>query len=296
MRSVAVLAAVAVLAVTLAGCSSGDPERYPGGVTPSSSSHAPSSSSSYTWPPSSSSTSAAPVNRTEHAPVGVLKATLNGTAATFELNGTDEDGDALGWTLDFGDGNQTNGTALPSVQAHNYTLPANATSLNFTASFTLSDGLHNATFNATFPVNATRDLTVVTVSWTVGSFWCMSHQASAPDPAPSTYKHYTRAAGILFGELAVDPAWTGQPFTADFGLAASPVDQGVLTFYDAGDLLLASASSGMPPPPSAPSPPAVPDLPPFAMVVSGAVPDTAAFAVFANCGNPEGITATFTVG
>jgi hypothetical protein len=294
MRSAAMLAVVALLAVTLAGCSSTDPERYSGDVPDGSGSRSTSSSPTSTWPPaSSSSASAAPAaNGTGHAPVGSLQATVNGTSAVFELNGTDADGDAIAWTLDLGDGNQTNGTALPSVQAHNYTLPANVTTMNVTVRFALSDGVGNATYNATLLVGTPVPKVVATVSWQVGSAWCLAQGAAPPDPAPSSYTYPSRAAGNLYGELLVDAAWAGKPFAADFGEAASPVDQGVVAFYDSGKVLLASADSGMPGAP--PAPPAAPE--PFAMLVSGTVPAAAAYAVFSNCGNPEGITATFTVG
>lgn len=65
---------------------------------------------------------------------------------TFTLNGTDPDGDALTWTLAFGDGSENEtGSLLPAIFTHAFELEG-----NFTVVFEASDGNH--TVNATAPV------------------------------------------------------------------------------------------------------------------------------------------------
>jgi hypothetical protein len=155
MRITAVLAIACLLALAFAGCSGKDKD---GGTTSSSSSSssrsstsATSSSSSHsstgTTTGSSSSTSTGPSSNSP--PSGSISATTNGTLAAFALNGTDPDGDALSWTLAFGDGNSTNGTALPTTASHNYTASG-----NFTAAFTVSDGKDSVAYNVTLTVAA----------------------------------------------------------------------------------------------------------------------------------------------
>lgn len=137
------------LTLALAGCSddkegegsdtttdTGAPITYSN--TPTSSSSSSSSTSA-----SSTSTSSSPANR---APTGAISVVVNGTTATFDLTGTDPDGDALVWGLEFGDGNSTNGTTLPTTLSHNYTAG------NFTANFTITDGSAMATYNVSLNV------------------------------------------------------------------------------------------------------------------------------------------------
>jgi hypothetical protein len=267
MRSVAVLAVVALLAVTLAGCSE-DPERYPNGVpTPGSSSRSHSGSATQTS--SASGTSTGPAgNATNQPPTGSLAAAANGTAATFKANGTDPDGDALNWTLAFGDGNSTNGTTLPATLAHNYTLPANVTSMNVTARLTLSDGVHNVTYNATLSIGAAGGASQAFAgSWKTGAAGC----AAPIDP----WAFGTPANGVDVLEFDVDPATIGGPFTAAFTPGGPNLFWG-LSFFDG-----ASPNSNN-----------VGDFPDLdgANTVSGAVPAGAAHGLFYSCGTGGSVT------
>lgn len=143
MRSVAVLAVVALLAVTLAGCSQ-DPVRYPNGV-PSSSSRSHAASSSASRSSSSTTTTAGPGNGTTGPTANLTAAPANGTAplnVTLTLSGNVSAGN-LTWTLLYGDGNVTNGTTLPATLVHAYTGGG-----NFTPTLTVSDGSRNATATA----------------------------------------------------------------------------------------------------------------------------------------------------
>jgi PKD repeat protein len=118
-----------LLAVSLAGCSGGGDDE-------------PEASTSGSL--SSSGTTTGLPNR---APTAQLNASVeNGTAplnVTFSLAGTDAEGDNLTWVLVFGDGNQTNGTSLPTTVNHTY-----AATGNHTASLTVSDGSLNRTATA----------------------------------------------------------------------------------------------------------------------------------------------------
>jgi hypothetical protein len=259
MRSVAALAVVALLAVSVAGCSSKDPERYPNGVPSSSSTSRASSSSSYTWPPSSSGTLTGPANETGHAPTGSLQATLNGTAAAFRVNGTDADGDALHWTLDYGDGNATNGTTLPATLAHNYTLPANATALNVTARLTLSDGHLNATYDAILNVTAGAASQAYSGGFLSSNIACGGAPGVSYDTVPDSQ-------GTAYDKVDVLPATIGLPFKVVFASAAT-MDH--LVFVDAANAVLADHAAG---------------LPGTSWEATGTVPAGAAAAVFYGCG------------
>jgi hypothetical protein len=142
MRPLLALACLALLTAMLAGCAE-DPERYPDGVPTGSASKSSTATGSTTRSGTGSTTatgSGAPGgNGTNHAPLATFSAsTLNGTipvTINFTMEGSDPDGDGLNWTLDFGDGNSTEGAELPKTVAHVY----NATG-NFTATYTLTDG------------------------------------------------------------------------------------------------------------------------------------------------------------
>jgi PKD repeat protein len=75
---------------------------------------------------------------------------INGSVplnVTFTLNGTDEDGDGLNWTLSYGDGNSTNGITLPANKTYSFTKVG-----NFTVTFSVTDGTN--TTNATVTIKA----------------------------------------------------------------------------------------------------------------------------------------------
>ncbi len=98
-----------------------------------------------------------------HPPAATM--TANGTAdaplnVTFLLNATDSDGDAMAWTLAFGDGASANGTFAGALNRTLLAGPqlANATHLYaaggaYNATLTVSDG--KATTNVTLKLNLT---------------------------------------------------------------------------------------------------------------------------------------------
>jgi PKD repeat protein len=80
----------------------------------------------------------------QHAPTANLTASaVAGDAplnVTFALTGADADGDALNWTLTYGDGNRTTGGGLPANVTHGFRLGG-----NFTVTLLVTDGHANAT-------------------------------------------------------------------------------------------------------------------------------------------------------
>lgn len=152
MRLSALLASLTFVALVFAGCS-GDGDG--GGGTSSSSSSSASSTSATSSPGSSSGTTTSASSSTSTGssantpPAGSLSAFVNGTAATFTLDGTDADGDALSWELDFGDGSaKATGADLPSNVTHGYAVG------NYTANFTIDDGTDSVSYTVAVAASA----------------------------------------------------------------------------------------------------------------------------------------------
>ena len=141
MRTAAVAAVLALVAVALAGCSGEDPERYPRESSSTSSSRSttsraptPTQAPNVTVTPPTANLTVSPANGT--APLNV----------TLELSGNVTQGN-LTWTLLFGDGNTTNGTSLPATFVHLYSGGG-----NYTPTLTVSDGTRNATATANLTI------------------------------------------------------------------------------------------------------------------------------------------------
>lgn len=267
MRLTAVLAITCLVALAFAGCSGKDKD---GGATSSSSSSsrssssATSSSSSHsstgTTTSSSSSTSTGPSNS---PPTGSISAVTNGTLAAFTLNGTDPDGDALSWTLAFGDGNSTNGTTLPATASHNYTAGG-----NFTANFTVSDGRHTAAYNVTVAVGAGATATQdFAGSWGKGYNPACASDTLPYDAAPDTFAEAAAVAGT----------WN-KPFAVEF---ASGAAQDHLLFLGADGKVLLHVTVG---------------LPATSWAAQGTVPANTATLAFYGCGGLPGEDVTYHAG
>lgn len=132
------------LALVLSGCTvkNGDPTTTPAAT------------SSFGKPTTGTVHANATANVTvQHPPVANLTASVaNGTAplnVTFALTGSDADGDALNWTVTFGDGNRTSGTGLPANVTHRFVLGG-----NFTVALVATDGHANATASVLVRVTA----------------------------------------------------------------------------------------------------------------------------------------------
>lgn len=225
MASKAALAVVLLLAASLAGCS-GDGD---GGGDSSSTS---SSGSRITYTATRSTTSAASTSGSatttstgpapNQAPAGSIAASVNGTHATFNLTGSDPDGDALVWDLEFGDGNATNGTTLPASVTHTY----NATG-NLTATLTLTDGTARTSYNVTVAVAASGGgAQAFTGSW-VGGGAIACEQIINGD---NLHQDAGPGEGVLFVTFAIDPSSVGKDFTVAIA-AEAPAGLYELDFY-----------------------------------------------------------------
>lgn len=224
MASKAALAVALFLAASLAGCSGDGDDGGDSSSTSSSGSRitytatvSPTTSSSATTT-SASSTSGSPSNQ---APTGSISASVNGTQARFNLTGSDPDGDALVWDLAFGDGNATNGTTLPTSVTHAY----NATG-NLTATFTLTDGTARSSYNVTVQLAGGAAGQTASLTYTGGAFGC----GAEFDPMPAGLP----AAGVLYGEIVLEPATLGKPYRMTMTWASTPASLGGdIAFYDA---------------------------------------------------------------
>lgn len=159
MRLVAILLAAAFV---MSGCAASQPEttststppgKDPANPSGTTTSRAPTSTGPTTSPSSGSSANEAPVPR--------LSASALGGPAPFQVNftldATDADGDALSWTLAFGDGSSTaTGSTTPATVAHNFTAMG-----NYTVTLTVSDGTASARalLNLTVTEAASQDET-----------------------------------------------------------------------------------------------------------------------------------------
>lgn len=140
-----------VLVLLLSGCASKAPD---GTGTASSTSTAPgtatktatagTTTATGTATSTGTTTTTSPPAGANRAPTASLSGEAgNGTAAlnvTFFVGGSDPDGDALNWTLSFGDGNRTVGATLPANATHAY-----ATGGTHHVVLTVSDGKATAT-------------------------------------------------------------------------------------------------------------------------------------------------------
>lgn len=261
MRPLLALGLLALLTASLAGCAD-DPERYPDGVTPSSTGQTTADGGT-TGPAtgtSTSTTTGGPSGSANQAPTGSISVVINGTNATFTLGGSDPDGDALVWDLDFGDGNATNGTVLPAMVNHTYAAG------NFTANFTVSDGIEPKSFMAPLAVGAGgatgSTQQVVNGEWTAGTpLSC----AEAIGGAFEEYPPVNPLEGVEMVRFDVDAATATKAFTLVASLEVPEYGIMELAYYDAdGAIIDYFADDG-------------------AATIAGEVPAGSSFAVFYPC-------------
>jgi hypothetical protein len=249
MRLTAVLALACLLALAFAGCSGKDKD---GGTSSSSTSSSHSSSSATTTSASSSSTSHSSSSTStgpqpNRAPTGSISALVNGTLATFTLNGTDPDGDALTWHLAFGDGNSTNGTSVPATLDHNYTAPSG----NLTVHYTLTDGKSPVTYNVTLNMTGGGApafvFTGAVAQSCAGPCELGTPVGSPPIPLPGaggcvdfyadkagTFCIWTELPAGLVGKAFTLTSTSGDPDAEFFDSCDAAMGASVGTFYNAG--------------------------------------------------------------
>lgn len=133
-----------LVSLAFAGCMSGDDDPEPTtSSSPTSTSRSSSSAPAGGTATSSSSSSSTAPSAANKVPTGTLGAMPQNLTVDFVLNGTDPDGDALSWTLSFGD-NATGaeGTQLPTRLNHTYA----AVGL-YEVVFVLDDGMDQTSYN-----------------------------------------------------------------------------------------------------------------------------------------------------
>lgn len=214
---------------------------------------------------SSSSTKSGP----NHPPTGSLSASIQtGTLplnVTFTLKGTDQDGDKVTWSFD-ADGDKKveaigNGSVLPKTVLFQY-----LTAGNYSAVFSLNDGVTTTSYNVTIGVTAAGASHIFQAS---GSF-------SAGSPAQGCKIIVFTAPGLAgqaYGEETLPKTTWKKPYTATFTSTGS---QGYAVGFTGGGSVSTDKQGAGP-------------------VLSGTVLDQAATAIFAACGGAD-ITYDFVVG
>ncbi len=201
------LTACLVLVVVVSGCSSKTPDD---GTTPSPSSQTVSQTSS-----GSATSSASTAPAANQAPTGSMAVSVPGGAAplnvSFTVEGQDADGDALNWTLAFGDGNQTNGTALPANATHVFAVAG-----LYNSTFTIDDGVNQTSYHALVNVSAEASAKAALL---------FTGHVIFPDPVLSTEGECLFALSDQFGippgggyagdYFAFDPLGKGWTFSFD---------------------------------------------------------------------------------
>ena len=225
------LAVLAALVLALAGCTSSDDGGGDGTPTPTPTTSGPSPTTT-TGPAPTTTTGPAPTTTTPPAENTPPTATLSATTeegtfnVSFSVDGADEDGDELTWTLDVdGDGEADyEGEDLPDEVVHTY-----AAAGNFTANLTVSDGQDETT----------RSVPVVLESSGASSDGFSYEEMALTGSSPGAdVTGALECPGFLAGESGINCVFTevpaglgGLPYTAVSDVATAVV----VDWWDACD-------------------------------------------------------------
>lgn len=239
----AVVACLLLVALTLAGCTAKDKDKDAEIVADDTSATGSTSASSTTGSPGaatptgtssvSSSTSTAPAPEDNSAPTGTISAVINGTKVAFSLNGTDADGDALNWTLNFGD-NSTDaaGASLPALVNHTYAVG------NYSAVFGLNDGVEVTSYNVSLSVKTVVAAPVGPTTQTAAAEWsfgsCSAYQADMMAEKA--------LAGVGYGLIDIAPGTIGKPYVVEYTGADFWLSWGIV-FFNASNAEVAGGAS-----------------------------------------------------
>jgi hypothetical protein len=266
------LLATGLMLVLLSGCAgTGDDDGAPSTSSASSSASKTEASTSATGTTSSASSSSTGTGTSSdnQAPMATIGASIEQGSipfnVTFNMTGSDQDGDPLTWTLDAdGDGaSDAEGTALPANHTQRYVSEG-----LYNVTFTVTDGtvetIHNLTINATAAAAATGPVFQASGSYTTGVPYAA---------CPAVGGVPAGLWGTPMTEVSFDlPEETyDRPFTAAFTGTGEFVGVAV-TFWDAGAGVGAMGDT-----------------------VSGTVLAGSAYVSLSSCGPAVEITATFTV-
>lgn len=246
----AILVVLLLLTLVLAGCAgkgkeSDDNGGDPSGTSTTSGTSTKSGSGTTSTSQTSTGTTTGDGNATNQAPTAQLGASTAPGAlqVNFTVDGADLDGDALQWTLAFGDGASTNGTGVPANTTHTY-----AAGGNYTATLRVSDGLANATssVNVTLAAGAPASQDFEG-EWSIGSVdipFAATLAEAGCDPIEGM-------DGVFLALFDIDAATRGLAFTATV-TAASTADSVLaweVQFLDADCAIIAGGDyvDGHPP-------------------------------------------------
>lgn len=203
----ALLASLLLMTALLAGCSDGGGDGD-GSETSSSSSSTGSSATSSTGTKSQTATSTSSTGTggpQNGAPTGTVAATVVGAVAAFALTGSDPDGDALTWTLSFGDGSSpATGSTLPSGVNHTYA------DGNYTAFYNVTDGKATATYNVTVVVAAPSGGTSLTFSGDVANYCSFCTEALGQQDGSEPASPFPSVSWAS-GDQGIDAIWVQVP-------------------------------------------------------------------------------------
>lgn len=252
------LATIALLLMT-AGCLGGSPSS-----TSSPSSTGGSSTGTLSLSPDPTSTTGpSDPPPSGPAPSAFLNASVaNGTVpllVNFTLEDSANSTMAYTWVLDFGDGNETEGTALPATLNHTFESVG-----NYTVNFTITAGDlvdQESLLIAAEPGRIV--LQAVAGAWVAGlSYGCAIDSIAYSAGSPLD--------GVAVAEISVLASTIGKEFLVRFTDVEDPVVGVYLSFYDADGIWLGRASADAMTP------------------LEGTVPADAALAVIAPCNGGGG--------
>ena len=175
MKTPVLALATLLLATVLSGCSSGGGDASSSTTTQAATTSATSTTGAADTTTGASTSATTTTAAANAAPTGTFAASVQKGSlplnVTFTLKGSDSDGDALEWTLDFGDGTppaKSNATStFPATVKHAYAKVG-----NFSAVYNLTDGKESAAqrlpINVTAKVAAAKPVTEKSCTTTTG--------------------------------------------------------------------------------------------------------------------------------
>lgn len=259
--------------MVLAGCSGDDDDgtgttgapRPSGTTSPNPTGPAPTTGG----PPASGSPTSSPTEN--RAPTASLAASIEEGEVpfnvTFTVDGADEDGDDLTWSLDAdGDGEaDAEGDEVPAEYVHTF-----AAAGDHTATLTVSDGAQEATASVDITADEggpTGPVEVFDGGWTAGVFGC-ALRSTVPGGDDD---------GVQYLTYVFEPESVGRPFTSTTTVGTGVATRLNMIFAnDAGDVVETYGVG----PPTTPGPHTE-------VTFTGVVPEGATWIFWGSCGGAD---------
>ena len=233
----ALLAVLLLLTLAFAGCASkgkggDDSDSDPTGGSSTKSGTSTTSGSATGTGSSSGSTTMTGTGAPNGKPTAQLgAATASGSLlVNFTVDASDPDGDALNWSLAFGDGSFENGTVVPTNTTRTFSAAG-----TYTDVLTVSDGL----LNATSSVNVTLEAGAPAMQDFEGE-WAIGN-VDAPNVASADGCDAIEPMdGVFMALFGIDAATRGKPYTAtvDASSTADSIIFWEVKFLDASCAIL----------------------------------------------------------